>query len=481
LVASGDFSVDTDIDLAKLQENIHDALKAWHKPNDDTSPFGGLQIFQQIQLNDACNTRQVTNKILFNLLETLENADQERAQLLSRRFLDGEKMRLIANSLNVSEATAYRKQNEAIEQLARMLQTEEIQTRNTQRTILEAWLERPTYTQLIGVEDHLDKLLDLLTSPGSPWLISITGLGGIGKTSLADALSRQIIRRRLFDGFGWVSARQQIFKLSGQIQPVKSPVALTTGALIDTLVAQLMSHLPKPDTLSIQETQILLQTHLKRIPHLIVIDNLETVQDVEELLPALRDLINPSKILLTSRESLYHEPDIYHFSLPELSEVDTLRLIHHEIELRNLTHLQQTGDDDLKKIYKAVGGNPLAIRLVIGQTHVFALNAILDDLAAAQSRTVDELYTFIYRQAWDVLDEPARELFLAMPLITEAGESIEELAELSELDIATVHTSLKRLVDLNLVNSSGDHTQRHYSIHNLTRTFLHNQVLKWKL
>jgi transcriptional regulator with XRE-family HTH domain len=348
------------------------------------------------------------------------------------------------------------------------------------QVVLEGRLEKPTYTRLIGVEDHLDSLLRILASPEPPWLISIEGYGGLGKTSLAHALSRQVIQQRLFADFGWVSARQYIFDSRTGIKPVGLPAALTVESLVEKLVAQLMPDTPRSDTLFAQESQALLKMRLKQIPHLIVIDNLETVEDVEVLLPTLRELASPTKFLLTSRESLYHESGIYHFPLPELSETDALRLIRYETKLHNLTHLKQASDDDLKEIFEIVGGNPLAIRLVVGQTHEFALDVILDGLAQAQGQTVEELYTFIYRRSWESLDEPARTLFLAMPLITDEGESLEGLIELSELDAITARHSLKQLIDLNLVNSFGDHRERYYSIHNLTRTFLHNQVLKWK-
>ena len=51
--------------------------------------------------------------------------------------------------------------------------------------------------------------------------------------------------------------------------------------------------------------------------------------------------------------------------------------------------------------------------MVVGQTHVFDLETILADLSIAESKTTEDLYTFIYRRAWDVLNDPERELFLA--------------------------------------------------------------------
>jgi len=471
--------VDPYLSILKLVDDIHTALKAYHKPGDGVCPFADLQLFEQILSGEIGHAHQATNQILVDLVEMLKESDQEGAELLSRRFFDEEKMRKIAHSLNMSEATAFRRQSQMIERAAILLQARELAARKQRQAILERRLERPTYTQLIGFEDHLKQLFDLLTRSGPPWLVAIEGLGGLGKTSLADAVTRQIIGRRLFDDVGWVSVRQHIFTLSGHLQTVETP-ALTAEGLIDELITQLLPHVPRPETFSGQEALHLLQTHLDRTRTLVVIDNLETLADVMELLPALGKLADPARFLLTSRESFYDEAAIFHFPLRELSQVGTLRLIHHEIDTHNLAHLRQASDEDFNQLYRVVGGNPLAIRLVVGQTHVFTLSAILEDLAQARSKTVEELYTFIYWRAWQALDEPTRQLFLAMPLTTAEGERLDYLAEMSGLAIGTVYTSLQRLVDLNLVNSNGDHQARHYSIHNLTRTFLLEQVLKWQ-
>ncbi|MBE7472476.1 MAG: hypothetical protein DPW09_22635 [Anaerolineae bacterium] len=471
--------MDARIELSRLTADIGRAFKTWRKDNGQPSPFEGLQLFRQALLEEATTPHEATNKILFELLKNLKQVDQEGAELLSRRFFDTEKMRAIANSLNMSEATAFRRQNEAVGRSAALLQAKEIEARRQRQAVLEQRLERATYTQLIGAEAHLNRLVEVLTTVEAPWLVAIEGLGGIGKTSLAGAIARQMIEQRWGQEIGWVSARQHIFTLDGQLQPVEVP-ALTTASLVERLIAQLLPQLPAPERLSALEAKTLLRTHLAQRRALIVIDNLETVQDVQELLPTLRELANPAKFLLTSRESYYHEPALYHFPLPELTEADTLRLIRHEIEAHNLTHLHRANDDDLRQVYQVVGGNPLALRLVVGQTHVFSLADILEDLRRARSQTVDEVYTFIYRRAWDALAEPARRLFVAMLLVTDEGEGLDDLAELSTLEVGTVRVALKQLVDLNLVNSSGDHQRRHYSLHNLTRAFLHEQVLKWQ-
>lgn len=469
----------TELPLSKLEEAVHQALNAWHHPGIEVGALTDLQIFRQARLDSDGNVRQATNKILLEGLEALRIDHEVEAALLRKRFLDGLAMYVVANQFNLSEAQAYRKQKEAIKQLAMTLQAKEVQAREERRQQLEQRLEPPTYVQLVGIDDHLDSLLSLLTVPGPPWLISVEGLGGLGKTSLADALSRQIISQGLFADFGWVSARQHIFNLGGGIKPIDSP-ALTEADLIEKLVTQFIPNLLQPATFATQAGLMALQTRLKQQAHLVVIDNLETVTDLERVMPVLRSLVEPTKILITSRKSLYYEPGLYHFNLPPLSETNTLRLIRNEARLHNLAHLQEANDDELRRIYQVVGGNPLALRLVVGQTHVHGLDAILADLAAARGQKIELLYTFIYRRAWEMLTEPTRQVFLAMPLVTNMGGSADYLVQISGLELSQVRDALEQLVALNLVNSQGDLTDRRFSIHNLTRTFLQEQVARWQ-
>lgn len=138
------------------------------------------------------------------------------------------------------------------------------------------------------------------------------------------------------------------------------------------------------------------------MPHLIVIDNLETIADVEGLLPTLQTLAAPTKFVLTSRKSLYSEPNIYHFTVPELSTANALRLIQQEAAWSNLPVLATSLEAELLPIVQTVGGNP-ALRLVIGQMHVHALETDLKELRERRG-TTENLYSFIYRHAWDNLD-----------------------------------------------------------------------------
>jgi hypothetical protein len=242
----------------------------------------------------------------------------------------------------------------------------------------------------------------------------------------------------------------------------------------------LLPELAPAHSSSVAQLLTVLRPRLKTTPHLIVIDNLETLVDVESLLPTLQDLANPTKFVLTSRKSYYSEPNLYHFPVPELSEPDALRLIRQEATVSNLPVLAASADDVLRPIYQTVGGNPLALRLVVGQIHIHTLESILHDLRSARGQPVEQLYTFIYRQFWDNLDSLSRQVLLVMPLANPQGDDLEYIAEVGDIAVGDLRQALNKLVTLNLVDARGGLNDRRYSIHSLTRTFLQEQIARWQ-
>ena len=67
-----------------------------------------------------------------------------------------------------------------------------------------------------------------------------------------------------------------------------------------------------------------------------------------------------------------------------------------------------------------------------------------------------------------------------MPLTTTDGADLAFLAAVSGLDGADLRHALDTLVMFTLVHARGELHHRLYSIHNLTRTFLQEQVAKWQ-
>lgn len=459
--------------VAEQQARLLQTLIDWQKPQNDRTPLTTLRLYRQLYQGDAT---QILTQVLERALAQLQLTYPEHAAVLHSRLLANEKIDAALSRLHLSEATFHRKRKEGLPLLAAALLSLEQETVQTYRRQMLQRLEAPTYTHLIGAAPAISTLTTVLLTPDAPWLVAITGIGGIGKTTLADVLVRHLIDDPHWQGIGWVTARPTFFNAGGSII-VQPELKLTTYRVIDTLAGQLLG---EGRAQSHMATIAALERLLKAEAHLIVIDNLESVSDVQNLLPILRQLANPTKFLITSRVSLYDEDDLYHEVVPELDEGTALALVRHEAELRNIPTVRRATDEELRPLYATVGGNPLALKLVTSQLRIHPLAVVLTDLMGARSRSVEVLYTYIYQQAWTLLDAAAQDLLLAMPLVSEQGGRLELLQTMVDLSAADLRAALETLVGFNLVEVRGDLHTRRYTIHSLTRAFLHQQVLQWQ-
>lgn len=457
-----------------LEKMLHTALRQWHKGSPSISPLNKLYLFQQIQ-SETDNTRQTTNKLILDTLKLMGENQGQYAQLLRLRFLDQMKMVAVANRLNIAEGTAYKLQKQAISHLAALVLKLENEARNECQVALERRLTLPPNVHLVGVDNHLNTLLELLALPGSPWLISIEGLGGIGKTALANALVRELVLTSHFNDIAWVSAKQQELHPAFGVQESHQP-ALQADALVNSLLAQLQPDIPL--LASPREKMASLTALLKKAPYFIVIDNLETVIDYEALLPTFRQLANPSRFLLTSRHSLQAYSNVHCFQMKELSQTDTIAFLKYEANVRRIATLAGASKSQLESIYQVVGGNPLALKLIAGQIRIVPLQQVLDNLKQARGKKIDALYTYIYWQAWHALDALSQQVLLMMPLAQDGD--FAQLAAVSKLEPAQLSNALEHLINLSLVEASGDLKEFHYHIHRLTESFLLTEVTKWQ-
>jgi LuxR family glucitol operon transcriptional activator len=453
-----------------LFEPVQQALRNWHFPGDVDSPLTQLLLFRQIARREPDQPlRYSLNRLVQDAMEQLPEED---ARLLRQRFQEKMSAFQVANRFNLAESTLYSKQKAALTLLAEQIFAAEHAARSQQTALLTQFLPPSTYTRLFGVDAHISRLAELLSASVPPWIVSIEGLGGIGKTALADAIVRHLAATGEFFGVGWVSAKIASLDLLGNLRPVASPT-LSVEEMVTALLTQLRPDLPLPGP---ERALSLLREHLRAAPHLIVIDNLETLPDATSLLPTLRTLIDPSRFLLTTRYSLRAETHIFPYGVPELDRASALALLRYEAEQTNQSDLLE--EAALDSIYQAVGGNPLALRLLIGQSYAYSLESLLADLRKAQGQRSANLYTFIYRRAWEHLDESSRIVFLSMGAVDPAGVSAEFLSQVAPVAPDDLRTSLQHLVMLNLVNVSTG-LNKHYSLHSLTRTFLLEQVAQW--
>lgn len=337
----------TDLTVATLRNVLEKSIKQ-STDGDSWRALTQLCLVQQAQQRNGGNWQAAAaQRVLEDVLAALEPEHPNHAKLLRLRFIDNETVYQVANEFNIADSTLYVRQREALNEFTQILYKQEIAARKALSHARLARLEPATYTKLIGVDAALDELWAILMARDAPWVITIEGIGGIGKTSLADALTRRALYNTHFADIAWVTARQEQWTFDGTTQPLDRP-ALTREALINTILTQLSRDSFDHYAWPLERKLHVLRNRLKEQPHMIVIDNLETFPDVKHLVPMLQGLCNPTKFLLTARERYLVTPGIFHYTVPELSITDTLILIRQEAEVSNLPHLSSASDADLQ-------------------------------------------------------------------------------------------------------------------------------------
>jgi hypothetical protein len=470
----------------ELQPTVHRALRAWHTvggPPD--SLLGFLHLVQQRESvaamggvggksgGDSHNpvaVRLATNQVLLEGIEELATRNATGARVLSARFPDNNTLVMVANQLNVSQDQISRLQRAAIHDLTAILLRRELALREGRVQTMAALLPPPTYDRLFGLEKASRLLLEQAAQPEAAGLLTIVGIGGIGKTALADNVCRELIRESRFEQVIWL-------RVDGHTMSGQRPWPDSWHAYIAMMAERLWPQMPVSS--STDELIVRLRHCLKMQPHLIVIDNLESEADLSLLLEHLADLAGPSKFLLTTRTRPPSQSGVFSLVLDELSFEDTAALLRHHARTTGVPDLAEAHDDQVAVIHGLTGGNPLAIKLVVSLAAVLSLPQVLKDLMRSRPGPVEEMYRHIYLAAWQTLSPPARRLLQAMPLIAESGGQPEQLQAISRLSNQELWPAISELASRSLLEVRGTVWERRYGIHRLTQTFLCTEIIEW--
>lgn len=334
-------------------------------------------------------------------------------------------------------------------------------------------LPLPEYTSLIGVDSYIDLLSRLLTDPDGPRLVSLEGIGGIGKSALARAFIGLPETSARSGKTAWVSARQTVITEDGRLVPASDP-----AATLEDITARLCDQLGLTALAlnSLDRRLDGLKAALAKEKHLIVVDNLETVEDYLDLVPTLARISGNSRFLLTTRQTLREFPFVHTLPLKALNRERSFELVKAEIARRGRSP-EAISDASFDELYAVTGGHPLALKLVAAQLFLRPLAEILEGFRKARVG-IDNLYRYLYWQTWQSLSDPARQLLLSFLPSDPEGEDLEFLQMMSGQGEEAFYSALRELDQFSLIECAGDVERPLYRLHSLTITFLQTDILR---
>jgi hypothetical protein len=326
-------------------------------------------------------------------------------------------------------------------------------------------LPLPAHNTFVGRQAEMTRLLELLSPRHAAHLISIDGIGGVGKTALVLEVAYHCLRvstgemptlgAPTFEAIIFVSAKQQYLTPHGILH---RHVAQRTLHDIAREIARTLDR-PNITHATLDEQPILVQEALAGQCTLLIVDNLETVEDKQDILAFLYDLPPQVKVIITTRERAIFAP----IRLENLPEKDGLQLIVHEAQEKGIRPLD---DQQVLALYQCTGGIPAAIIYAVGQ---MAAGYSLEGLLARLAQHEGDVARFCFEGAVVPLrGQPIHQLLMALAIFSKypLREAVIHVAGL-EKDLIVAEDGLAKLQQISLI----DQSQRRYKMLSLTREY----------
>ena len=325
-------------------------------------------------------------------------------------------------------------------------------------------LPAPSCTAFVGREEEIARLLELLSPRHSAHLVSVDGIGGVGKTTLVLEAAYRCLHASYnneasfvvptFDTIIFTSAKQSYLMPFGLLP------SLAPRRTLHDIFRQIVRILDELDItgVSFEEQLDLIKDVLSCQRTLLIVDNLETVENQQDVLAFLYELPPTVKAVITTREQILFVP----VRLTSMPESDGLCLIKHEAKEKGVS----LSNKDSQTLYKVTGGIPVAISYAIGQ---LANGYPIKEVLGGVSQSTGDVARFCFETSVKPLTgQSAHKLLMALALFPMPAlqDALVQVA-VPEVNLNTTNADLARLRGLSLVRQENNR----YSMLPLTREY----------
>lgn len=371
------------------------------------------------------------------------NKELEAWSLLYHRYVcveQGLAMQELTAQAHHEERTARRRHQLGLTRLTQVLIRQEQQSRRRaclRRLRLALPLTSPPV--LYGIDGMVSMGQHFLEHGDPPRHVVLHGAPGIGKTALAHALAHWVIEHHQTDDVLWLYV------------PDLSLVP-------DKLAAEFAARLGLPLTPDVSPDQTL-RAYLFTHTVLIILDAAENILGDPTLAEQVLALLESARVLVTSRIAVPDGIWCYQIILPGLEREAAFTLVEQLVGQKSVASPDWIERFDT--LWETVGGNPQALRLLIGASDRLPLSEAL-------ALKTEELYGHL----WGRLTPDQRRVWLVALLFSQDSMPYEHIHSLTDLDRAAISRALDGLVSAALLVPLSEGNLLRYSLQPAAVSFL---------
>lgn len=456
-----------ELEKENLLAHLNQALKNWrHFAEEDLNFFSSYSCIEKDCISGELNRKQLKYFFLHQI-EKINSLNQQVGDIITERFVYSKSAISIAHEYFLSKDQVNRRKREGISLLADLIIEDEILYIQYKKNTFLSKLPSKQYHYFQGNHKIIDLIFhDLIHTPLQNIFI-IAGIGGIGKTALADFVTRRcILNTSKFENYCWI----------------RLPNEGTEGLLsIEEILFQKIMNTFEIKNLNQHIDWQIIKSKFQEKTILIIIDNISSQEVFEKTMTVISKIGNDTlRFLLTSRirPTKNNNGKIYWLNQLTFNEFNGLLA-------QSLLSFSQETDElsvvEKKELYALIGGNPLAIELVACLIQVFSYEIIKNEFIDCNIENIEGLYRKIFIKSWDILSSEAKNCLLVMPLIIDFGVTFDHLQAITELSRAQVAAGINQLYKSSLMELRGTMQEKRYGIHQLTNTFLKSEIINEKL